>query len=119
MGLEIIVRPSLPNAKRPVAKQSAAVDDAPFTMDGGSTSATELSHSRSVSYSNQLNREVRRVYDVVRVKNPDDEDQHVDVEVTRGMVLANGLGGINKLKLSKPPTADNIEVLESLKTRDS
>jgi hypothetical protein len=34
-------------------------------------------------------------------------------------IIANGLGGINKLKLSKPPTADNIEILESLKTRDS
>lgn len=115
MGLEIVVRPNLPAGKRPQPKRLPQSNDEPVSFDGGSGQIIELTHSRNWSYSKQRERETRRIYDVLRVRNPDDNQQYVDVEVVRGLQTVTADGKINKYKFNKP----SGEVIESLQTRDS
>lgn len=119
MGLEIVVRPSLPGGKRPQPRRLPQSNDEPVSFDGGSGQLIELTHSRTWSYSKERIRETRRIFDTMRVHNPDDTDQFVDVEVVRGLQTVDATGKINKYKFGKPPTTDNIELIDSLRTRDS
>jgi hypothetical protein len=121
MGLETLVRPlAVPDVRpRPTAGLLGPSTQDPIKIDGGAGQEIALSHSRTWSWSSQREREVRRVYDVMRVHNPDDDQQFVDVEVVRGMALKNANGTMTKRKFEKPPADDNIEIQATGKVRNS
>lgn len=113
MGLETIVRPinnkDFQPTARPLIEPS---DDNPITIDGGTAQLISLNHSANYSWSHQSEKEVERTYDVMRIHNPDDEDQFVDDEVVKKIKLRGADGNIRKVNYGDPPEADNIEIRE-------
>lgn len=92
MSLEVVVRPSQSPDIRPLTALGlgapAAVDPENEVVWGDSgNSAFTFSKHYSVTIE-AVHDEKERTYDQVRVKNPDDEDQHVDVEVLRKISTA-------------------------------
>ena len=75
-----------------------------------------LSASKSVTYSIK-HKERNRTFDQIRVKNPDDDDQHVDVESTTALQTHVYSGGSQPSKqksaFQQQPEAANIEVLST------
>lgn len=64
--------------------------------------------------------EVQRTYDVVRVKDPDNEDNHIDVEVMTSYTSVDKNGGSRlKINLDRTRESQNVEILERDKTRTS
>ena len=123
MGLEIVVRPNIPFGKRPQPRRLPQSDDEPVSFDGGSGQVIDETHSRTYSYSKTRERETRRIFDTLRIYQKEGEEinqqNYVDVEVVRGLQTVDAKGKINKYKFEKHPPRDNIEVVESLQTRDS
>lgn len=117
-GLETVIRPIVNPDFRPRARPKLdESEDEPFTLNGGDGNMLSLSHSLSVSWSHSVETETRRVYDVHRVHNPDDEDQFVDVEVVTKLETKDAKGNKRKVYLGRPPAQDNIERLSSNNTR--
>lgn len=112
MGLETVIRPVTSRDFRPTAKPLVAPsDDNPITIDGGTAQLIALNHSANYSWSHQSETEVERTYDVMRIHNPDDEDQFVDDEVITKIKLRGADGSIRKVRYNDPPAQDNIELL--------
>jgi hypothetical protein len=86
-------------------------------IKGGAAQVITLSHSSDSTVSKQVVKEVKRTYDEVRIKNPDDESQHVDVKRPRKIETApekTGVphGGSSMItKYAKQPETSTIEVL--------
>jgi hypothetical protein len=91
-ALENLVRPFLPAAVRPNAASIGTVQtqDTVVLMCGspeGQITSQQGSRSASItSYTETQEQEVSRDVTPVRVKNPDDPNQHVDVDVTTGLI---------------------------------
>lgn len=63
-------------------------------------------------------REIRRKYDVVRVKNPTDNEQYVDVEVMTEYQARNRISEKRtKIRFFDVEPAENIEILRRNQTR--
>jgi hypothetical protein len=124
LGLEIVVRPSqtpdvrpFPSAGGPPVPQA---DEQFIEIGGGEVSVTRLSYSFSSSTSrSRKTREIDREVDVLRIKNPDDEEQFVDVEVARKVNMVDQQTG-EKVLLDMPegPIPDNVEVLSRGERRE-
>lgn len=64
--------------------------------------------------------ETKRTYDVVRVKDPDNEDNHVDMEVMTSYtsVSKNGASRV-KINLDRVKPSQDVEILSRDNTRSS
>jgi hypothetical protein len=127
-ALENLVRPFLPAAVRPNAASIGTVQtqDTVVLMCGspeGQITSQQGSRSASItSYTETQEQEVSRDVTSVRVKNPDDPNQHVDVDVTTGLNVARKDG--DKVTKSNQTYAeveatDNTEILGPSRTIDS
>lgn len=91
---------------------------------GGSARVINLKHTHSVSASRSVLKETQRTVDTVRIKNPDNPEQHVDVQRpasvnmqvdSRGNIksITASTGDANvTINYASQPESDNIEVLE-------
>lgn len=120
MGLEIVVRPVvLPNI-RPRPPQIPVVvdeDEEPSEIVGNSGRAISLSHGRRWSFTRPHQTETRRTFDLMRVKNPEDSDQYVDVEVTTRLYTRDQRNERGKLRLRPPDETANIEAISRNNSR--
>jgi hypothetical protein len=65
-----------------------------------------------MSFSRGGGNETGRHIDIMRVKNPEDSSQYVDVEAVTRLRTLNHKGDAEKLRLAKPQARDNVEILE-------
>lgn len=88
-----------------------------FAVITGAGQMIALSHSFNSSFSRSIEKESERTFDTMRVKNPDDPEQHVDVEavVRMAMQLANGLTA--KRTYAKPKENDDVEIIDEGRKR--
>lgn len=109
----------------PPPATSEQVDDGLMRIKGSGAQVINLSHSRSENYSRQVVKETKRTYDEVRIKNPDDESQYVDVQrpIKTNMQTPNTRGVMDPLSVqfwtppyitlvyARQPEQDNVEVI--------
>ena len=118
LSLEGVVRPFLPPVTRPADKAATVppvpaedVDRNLFSFSG-SGQVINLAHSARSNASRSGSRETERTFDVMRVKNPEDPQQYVDVEVVTALKSLDWTDVPQTLRLAKPPETDNVERLE-------
>lgn len=88
------------------------------TIVWGRAGASPFEEVYSVAFEVEEQREIQRTFDVVRVKDPDNEDNHVDVEVMTQWVSRSSINGQRvTLNLARQPSAANIEVMQRGQTR--
>jgi hypothetical protein len=64
--------------------------------------------------------EVQRTYDVVRVTDPNNEDNHIDMEVMTSYTSVDKNGGSRlKINLDRATESENVKVMERDRTRVS
>ena len=64
----------------PPPASSEQADDGLIRIKGSGAAVVSLQHSHSASYSRTIVKESSQIYDEIRIKNPDDKSQHVDVK---------------------------------------
>ena len=115
--LEQIVRPSTNPSIRPpypsqITSTAKPASDTPKVWGSSGNSVFDLRAQDESTVKPATWPETQRTYDVVRVKNTDDPDQHVDVEV---MTEYQGRNKISQdritLKFATNTNTDNTEVL--------
>ena len=96
------------------------VEDVATTVVWGRAGANPFAETFVQSLESTEEREIRRTFDVVRVKDPDNEDNHVDVEVLTEWEGRTKIGNKRiKMVLEKPRSSDNVEILQRGQTRSS
>lgn len=124
-NLEQIVRPSQSPDIRPAP--TTALLEPPKTVNNpnvvwgtSGNSIFQLRAHASGQVDNRQDYETSRKFDVVRVKNPDDENQYIDVEVMTEYQARNKIDDSRtKLRFDKPKAKDNIEIISRDNTRSS
>lgn len=124
MALEKVVRPNQRPDLRPqypLGLQTSVVLDAAEAIVWGSSGDRIFSISVHFSASiPPVYEEQSRTYDVVRVKNKDDKEQYVDVEVMTKYVGINQIDqSRTKISLDRVQSSSNVEVLSSGNERGS
>jgi hypothetical protein len=124
-NLEHVVRPLQSINIRPAGRNTSepvvAPDDVVLLFGGSGSDVFTLNQTVKDQVNNKRDDvEIQRTFDVVRIKNPDDDEQHVDVEVMTGLKARSQIDkGRTQLRFSKPESSGNIEVLRRNQTRDS
>jgi len=127
----LLVRPfvaGVGGVPRPQKASAKPPEPPKLTLKGGSAKVVTETKAGSTTvqwtYNDKKHSEVKRTFDVVRVKNPSDPSQYVDVEQMTKIDYA--LKGIperernaKSIELAKQPTADNIEVMQRNITRSA
>lgn len=125
MSLEHVVRPVVVDTLRPPSQSglrtpNSDVEDAVLEWGRSGDSIFTISASAHQEAQNPDHAEVARKVDVVRVKNPDDETQHIDVEVMREYQGINRATGERfNLAFDNVPISPSIEVIQSNVFRES
>ena len=93
-------------------------EDVVFTFGAAGQNVFQISASNRNEITDNDRKEVRRTYDTVRVKNPDDNNQHVDVEVLTEYQARNRIDD-KRYKVRFTPQAEsaNIEILKRNQVR--
>jgi hypothetical protein len=80
----------------------------------------QLNANVNVKVKDDDNIEMKRTYDTVRVKDPDNADNHVDMEVVTAYQLKNKIDGkrIN-ITMDRVRPSDTVEILQQDQTRTS
>ncbi len=122
-NLEQIVRPSQSPDIRP-APTTALLESPKITANPIVTWGTpgdsifQLRAHESGETNNETKEETKRKFDVVRVKNPDDHDQYVDVEVMTEYQARNKISeSRTKLRFGQPKSSQHVEVISRDNTR--
>lgn len=120
-SLEHVVRPVVIGDFRP-KPQTLPIDPnaepEEFKLEGGGGTKIDesLSYSTSTNYSIK-HKEKKRIFDNVKVMNPDDHEQHVTVEVPTQIQNKTYSGGFQPSKqkntYSPQEPASNIEILNT------
>jgi hypothetical protein len=105
-------------------------DDGLMRIKGSGAAVINLNHSESENHTRSVVMETERTYDIVRIKNPDNPSQHVDVkrprkvntqsnEDTRGKPPSRHAGvagpaNVTTIYAKQPeaPEEEHIEILE-------
>jgi hypothetical protein len=122
--LEVVVRPSQSPDIRPQAplglQETPVTPELEATEWGGNGNAAFTFSKHDSNSIDAVHTETKRTFDKVRVKNPDDHDQHVDVEV---MTKYEGRNAIDKsritIKYDRIQPNEDIEVLSTDNVRSS
>lgn len=120
MGLEVVVRPVVLPSIRPQPPRVPVVieeDDRVSEIIGRSGGAVTLTHSRRWSFQRASKRELSRTYDVVRVFNPEDEQQYVDIEVMKRLRMRGTDGNAETFRLCDGAPGANTVVLSTRQRR--
>lgn len=121
---ERIVRPAVaPNirpAAAPLPVKAPATEDRDVTVITGSGDGLiNLAHSFSKNFSQQKHQiEQYRLVDIVRVFNPQDHSQYVDIEVTVYIQFITELGTVVTQTFGRPQNGEHQEVLQRDQRRD-
>ncbi|RPH72714.1 MAG: hypothetical protein EHM78_02085 [Myxococcaceae bacterium] len=117
-NVENLVRPFLPGGVFPAGRttkpEEKIVEDTVMEWGNSGSSVFQLSASNQNDVEAESNpKEERRKFDVARIKNKDDANQYVDVEV---MTEYQGRNQIDKKRtrigFSRIQPADNIEIIK-------
>jgi hypothetical protein len=114
-SLVMVVRPNVAPDIRPVARPAIVLeteDERDIEIIGRRGQCINLTHSQRMSFSRGGGNETGRHIDIMRVKNPEDSSQYVDVEAVTRLRTLNHKGDAEKLRLAKPQARDNVEILE-------
>lgn len=117
------VRPALPQdvgiLRRPRRAESTHVDDTPLVVVDASGSevvsgTSTFSVSTSTIFAKRKQKESKRVYDVARVYNEDDDSQYIDVEVVKQISTKHKENDkfSNDTTYSDMPESANVEIRE-------
>lgn len=113
--LEFVVRPVQAPLIRPSpgAPKAAEPEEKVTEINGGSVQELQLraSYSKSVTHS-RSSKEKERVVDLVRVKNPEDENQYIDMQVAHRLTLKGSPTATQRMRLKPPAEAENVEILQ-------
>jgi len=125
MTMENVVRPFATNWVNPpvVGRKNNAgnPDEIEMTIEFGGANTVETSYNNTStiqSVRRTENTEHRRKFDKVRVKNQDDPETYIDVEVTKAIAQSAAKGANinapsqNVIKLIEQEEDDHIEILE-------
>jgi hypothetical protein len=124
-SLEHVVRPVTVVNFRPSNAKDPSVpvipDDVVLLFGASGSSIFHLQQTVKQSVNNdRSDKEVSRTFDVVRIKNPDDESTFVDTEVMTGYQARNVIDkSRTKLLFEPPQSSGNVEVLKRNQTRNS
>lgn len=119
-----IVRPGLAPNIRPAAapqpvKAPATEDRDLAVITGGGEGLINLAHAFSKSFSRTVHHiEQYRLVDIVRVFNPEDHSQYVDVEVTVYVQYLTELGTEITQSFGHPQDGDHQQVLQINQRRE-
>lgn len=92
---------------------------------GGNATVFPLNKSFSSNstwvYNKRKHKEVKRTFDVARIKNPDDPNQHVDVEVINRLKIARDKSNKKTYQVDYPKIepSDNVEILQRNQNRST
>lgn len=103
-------------------KYEPASDDIDTTVVWGKPGASpfQVDQSNSLVPGDEERTETTRTYDVVRVKDPDNEDNHVDMEVMTSYTSVSKSGASRvKINLDRVKPSQNVEILSRDNTRSS
>lgn len=121
---ERIVRPGLAPSIRPAAapppvKAPASEDRDVAVITGGGEGLINLAHAFSKSFSKTAHQvEQYRLVDIVRVFNPADHSQYVDVEVTVFIQFITELGTVITQTFDRPQDGEHQQVLQRDQRRE-
>jgi hypothetical protein len=94
-------------------KYKAAVPNTDTTVVWGRSGASPFEETFSLSTQSSEEKEVRRKFDVVRIKDPNNEDNHVDVEVLTELETRSKINNKRTtLRMEKPQASDTTEILQ-------
>lgn len=108
----------------PPTDPSEEADRGLVVIQGGGAKVIDLNHSHSANASRSVMKETQRTVDNVRIKNPDNPDQHVDVQRPASVNMQmDSKGNVTSIRASTgdanvtityapQPAQDNVEVLE-------
>lgn len=122
-NLEQIVRPSQSPDIRPAATLALlvppkVVNNPTIVWGSAGNSIFDLKAHSQGEYNEPDTVEEKRTFDVVRIKNPDDPDQHVDVEVMTAYQARNRIDDSRtKFEFEHPKASDNVEIISRDNTR--
>jgi hypothetical protein len=124
-NLEQVVRPAQTLVFRPIASQKGSTpifpDDVVLLWGDSGNNVFQLSQNVKQSVNNdRSDKEESRTFDVVRIKNTEDDSQFLDVEVLTGYQARNQIDKTRtKLLFSPPQGGGNVEILKRNQTRNS
>lgn len=120
-SLEIIVRPAVLPDVRPAPAQPFVAppeeDEGFVEIVGARGAAINLAQSHSSSFTRQRGRELGRTFDLMRVKQKDENgnivpENFVDIEAVTRLRMLDARNQRAKLRLAKPEERDNVEILQ-------
>jgi hypothetical protein len=124
-SIERIIRPAQTAGIRPtnfaVARASPAANEAAIiTWGGAGATVFELKASIQISVKPIQASEVSRTYDVIKVKNPDDDTQLIQTEVMTAYQAKNQIDG-SRIQLFYDPqkASKDVEVVSKGNVRKS
>jgi len=123
--LEQVTRPSQSPSIRPIAAAGMRAPPAPVdpnihTWGTAGSNVFQLTADLRNSVPPADMKEESRTYDVVRIKNPDDNQQHIDVEVMTEYKARNSIDKSRTTMRFATTTADaNSEIISRGNTRNS
>lgn len=120
-SLVVVVRPNIAPDIRPVARPAIVIeteDERDIEIIGQRGQCINLTHSRRHQFSRSNEREKGRTFDLMRVKNPQDHSQFVDVEAVTRLRKVNPSGDLSTLRLAKPQETEHVERLRENQRRD-
>lgn len=121
-SIESLSRPFVNELFRPAGKttkkETIEGGDVEFSFGSAGSNVFELRANSKGEVDNNDHQETKRTFDVVRVKNPDDNAQHVDVEVMTEYQAKNRIDESRiKVRFTPQAAAENIEILRRDQTR--
>lgn len=128
--LDLIVRPFAPaiagSSRSPRREATAAADEPPTLMIGASgltINSLNFSFSESGTVTRPMKpKELERTFDVARVENPEDSEQHVEVEVIKELRLAHNPKSTKvekapQYKFTPPEESANVKIITTNQKR--
>lgn len=126
MALSPLISP--PNYKEsirpdfnPARYQAPAADDeTTFVWGKAGASPFQLNATVGFTVKDEQQVEMKRTYDTVRVKDPDNEDNHVDMEVVTAYQLKNKIDGSRiNITMDRVQESDTVQILQKDQQRTS
>lgn len=100
--------------------RTTITQDESFTKVWGKPGANPFQLTATASFNMEETQEIERKFDVVRVKDPDNEDNHIDVEVLTKLTTQSTISKQRtSISLERTQTSSSTEILQRDQTRTS